>query len=121
MNAKAEFVNGAININPFNTSHFGWIDVNLLEKTFNDSVNYLDIEIYDKMFVQSIKKLGTQLWQFWDNKIIDGLGPNGLTSSCKVLAGRVSKIQTGYVYHYVLAMSFGVTGILLYLIVKTIG
>jgi len=81
---------------------------------------YFD-EIYDKMFVQSIKKLGTQLWQFWDNKIIDGLGPNGLTSSCKVLAGRISKIQTGYVYHYVLAMSFGVTGILLYLIVKTIG
>ena len=26
MNAKAEFVNGSININPFNTSHFAWID-----------------------------------------------------------------------------------------------
>ena len=26
MNAKAEFVNDAININPFNTTHFAWID-----------------------------------------------------------------------------------------------
>ena len=26
MNAKAEFVSDAININPFNTSHFAWID-----------------------------------------------------------------------------------------------
>jgi NADH-quinone oxidoreductase subunit L len=79
---------------------------------------YFD-EIYDKIFVQQIKKLGTVLWQFWDNKVIDGLGPNGLANSCRVLAGRISQIQTGYVYHYVLAMSLGVVGALLYLIIKT--
>lgn len=81
---------------------------------------YFD-EIYDKIFVQQIKKLGTRLWQFWDNKVVDGLGPNGLAATCRVMAGRVSKLQTGYVYHYVLAMSLGVVGALLYLILKTIG
>ena len=81
---------------------------------------YFD-EIYDKIFVQSIKKLGTKLWQFWDNKVIDGFGPNGFAAICRTLAGRVSQIQTGYVYHYVLAMSLGVAGVLLYLIIKIIG
>ena len=79
---------------------------------------YFD-EIYDKIFVQSIKKLGTKLWQFWDNKIIDGFGPNGLSNSCKDIAGKISQIQTGYIFHYVLAMSLGLVGALLYLIVKT--
>jgi NADH-quinone oxidoreductase subunit L len=79
---------------------------------------YFD-EIYDKVFVQQIKRLGTLLWQFWDNKIIDGLGPNGLANSCKALAGKVSKLQTGYIYSYILAMSLGVAGILLYLIIRT--
>ncbi len=80
---------------------------------------YFD-EIYDKIFVQNLKKLGTKLWQFWDNKVIDGLGPNGLANICRILAGRVSRLQTGYVYHYVLAMSLGVVGALFYLILKTI-
>jgi NADH-quinone oxidoreductase subunit L len=81
---------------------------------------YFD-EIYDKIFVQSIKKLGLRLWQFWDNKIIDGLGPNGLAATCRMMAGRVSQLQTGYIYHYALAMSLGVVGALLYLILRTIG
>ena len=81
---------------------------------------YFD-EIYDKIFVQSIKKLGTKLWQFWDNKVIDGFGPNGFVAICRTLAGRVSQIQTGYVYHYVLAISLGVAGILFYLILRTVG
>ena len=80
---------------------------------------YFD-EIYDKIFVQNIKKLGTRLWHFWDNKIIDGFGPNGAAGLCKVAAGRISQIQTGYVYHYVLAMTLGVVGVLLYLIIQTI-
>ena len=81
---------------------------------------YFD-EIYDKIFVQSIKKLGTKLWQFWDNKVIDGFGPNGFVAICRTLAGRVSQIQTGYVYHYVLAISLSVAGILFYLILRTVG
>jgi hypothetical protein len=46
---KFKFLLDSINENRFNTSHYGWIDVNLLEKTFNNSVNYLDIGIYDRI------------------------------------------------------------------------
>jgi hypothetical protein len=46
---KFQFLIDAINENIFNTTHTGWIDINLLEKTFNDSVNYLDVNIYDKI------------------------------------------------------------------------
>ncbi|MFT7087641.1 MAG: NADH-quinone oxidoreductase subunit L [Rickettsiales bacterium] len=80
---------------------------------------YVD-EIYDKIFVQSLKKISTNLWKFWDSKVIDGFGPNGFAVTCKVAAGRISKIQTGYIYHYVLAMSLGVVGALSWLIFKTL-
>lgn len=46
---KFKFLMDAIEQNVFNTTHTGWIDVNLLEKTFNDSVNYLDVNVYDKI------------------------------------------------------------------------
>jgi len=46
---KFKFLLDTIEENPFSTTHFGWIDINLLEKTFNDSVNYLDKDIYDKI------------------------------------------------------------------------
>jgi NADH-quinone oxidoreductase subunit L len=80
---------------------------------------YFD-EIYNYIFVKPLKKLGTFLWQFWDNKIIDGLGPNGFALSCKAFAKRVSQFQSGYIYHYALAMSLGIVGALFYLITKVI-
>jgi hypothetical protein len=46
---KFKFLQDSIQENKFSTTHFAWIDVNLLEKTFNNSVNYLDINIYDKV------------------------------------------------------------------------
>lgn len=46
---KFKFLLDSIQENPFCTTHFAWIDINLLDKTFNDSVNYLDIGIYDKI------------------------------------------------------------------------
>ncbi len=46
---KFKFLQEAIQENRFSTTHTAWIDVNLLEKNFNDSANYLDINIYDKI------------------------------------------------------------------------
>lgn len=78
---------------------------------------YFD-EIYDKIFVQSIKKLGTKLWQFWDVKIVDGI-PNGLAFLTKTSSDQTGKVQTGYIFHYLIAMALGVVGILFYLIRST--
>ena len=46
---KFKFMLDSIEENRFNTTHFGWIDINLLDKTFNNSVNYLDNEIFNKI------------------------------------------------------------------------
>ncbi len=67
---------------------------------------YFD-ELYDFLFVRPAKKFGYYLWKFWDEKIIDGLGPNGAALVTFLSAGRVSRLQTGYVYHYAFAMLVG--------------
>jgi NADH-quinone oxidoreductase subunit L len=81
---------------------------------------YFD-EIYDRIFVKSLKKLSLILWKFWDSKIIDGLGVNGVANLCKINAKGLGKLQTGYIYHYAIAMAVGVVAILFYLIYQIIG
>jgi len=67
---------------------------------------YFD-ELYDFLFVRPAKRFGYYLWKFWDEKIIDGLGPNGAALATYLSAERVSRLQTGYVYHYAFAMLAG--------------
>lgn len=47
--SKFQFMRDAMNLNPFHTSHFGWMDINLLNKLCNNSLNYLQDDIYDKL------------------------------------------------------------------------
>ena len=67
---------------------------------------YFD-ELYDAIFVQPAKKLGLYLWQFWDTRIIDGLGPNGAAWVSLQLGKRTSRLQTGYIYTYAFSMIIG--------------
>ena len=41
-------------------------------------------------------------------RIIDGLGPNGVAKFASGAARRLSKLQTGYLYHYAFVMLLGV-------------
>jgi NADH-quinone oxidoreductase subunit L len=71
---------------------------------------YFD-EIYDFIFVRGARMLGDLFWKGGDQKVIDGLGPDGV-SAVSYLAGRgVGRIQTGYVYHYAFVMLLGVAGL----------
>ncbi len=90
---------------------------NIFKPLYKLSLNkwYFD-EIYNGIFVKPIKCLGLFLWSFIDNKIIDGLGPNGFATLSRVFSSKVSKIQTGYVYHYCLAMVLGLLIFLSYLL-----
>ncbi|MBM5782347.1 MAG: NADH-quinone oxidoreductase subunit L [Pelagibacterales bacterium] len=76
---------------------------------------YFD-EIYESAFVSPTKKLGTFLWKFFDIKVIDDFGPNGIVLLCKKAAQKVSKIQTGYIYNYALWMALGLVVILMFLL-----
>jgi NADH-quinone oxidoreductase subunit L len=79
---------------------------------------YID-EIYDAIFVKPIMKLSRYLWQIVDVLIIDGLGPNGFAFMARHFGVIVNKSQTGYIYHYLLAMLAGVTIIISFLLIKS--
>jgi NADH-quinone oxidoreductase subunit L len=70
---------------------------------------YFD-ELYDRIFVRPAFWLGRLFWKGGDGKIIDGLGPDGVSARVLDVAGRAVKIQSGFVYHYAFAMLIGVAG-----------
>ena len=74
-------------------------------------------EMYNFVFVKPIKIMSKFCWNIIDKKIIDGVGPNGVSSKVFSLSKISSKIHTGYVYHYSFGMFIGLallTLILLY-------
>ncbi|HBM14390.1 MAG TPA: NADH-quinone oxidoreductase subunit L, partial [Rhodospirillaceae bacterium] len=68
---------------------------------------YFD-ELYDFLFVRPCFALGRLFWKRGDGDVIDGLGPDGVAKSTSNLAGRISLLQSGYLYHYAFAMLIGV-------------
>ena len=74
---------------------------------------YVD-EIYDFLIVNPAKWLGRFLWKKGDGKIIDG-GINGLAMGIiPFFTGLVGRAQSGYVFHYALAMIIGLAAIITY-------
>ena len=78
---------------------------------------YFD-ELYDVLFVKPSKKLGLFLWKFFDLKIIDGFGPDGISSIIKKFSVKANKFQSGYIYQYAFVMLLGFSALLTFLIVK---
>ena len=67
---------------------------------------YID-ELYNVTVVKLVKFLGDKFWKVGDEKIIDGFGPNGIAKFAAGASRRMSKIQTGYLYHYAFIMLLG--------------
>jgi NADH-quinone oxidoreductase subunit L len=76
---------------------------------------YFD-ELYDLIFVRPAKRLGRFLWKTGDGKIIDGLGPDGISARVLDITRGAVKMQTGYLYHYAFAMLIGVAGLITWFI-----
>ena len=72
---------------------------------------YFD-ELYDWLFVRPAMYLGRGLWKSGDGAVIDGVGPDGIAAATRDLAGRIGRLQTGYLYHYAFAMLIGVVGLI---------
>ncbi|RMF01670.1 MAG: NADH-quinone oxidoreductase subunit L, partial [Alphaproteobacteria bacterium] len=68
---------------------------------------YFD-ELYDFLFVRPAFALGRLFWKQGDGRIIDGLGPDGVSAAVARAAVRARALQSGYVYHYAFAMMIGV-------------
>lgn len=71
---------------------------------------YFD-ELYDFIFVRPARCLGRLFWKVGDGKIIDGLGPDGISARVLDVTGRIVKLQSGYLYHYAFAMLIGVAAL----------
>jgi NADH-quinone oxidoreductase subunit L len=86
---------------------------------YNFLVNkwYFD-ELYNVVFIRSSKKLGLFLWKFCDGTIIDGFGPDGISSFIKKCSIKANKFQSGLIYQYAFIMLLGFTALLTFLIVK---
>ena len=69
-------------------------------------------ELYDATLVRSAKALGDLFWKGGDQKIIDGLGPNGIAAASLAGGRGLGRLQSGYLYHYAFVMLIGVAGLL---------
>jgi NADH-quinone oxidoreductase subunit L len=68
---------------------------------------YID-ELYDILFVRMAFRIGRLWWKHGDGTIIDGLGPDGVSARILDATRGAARLQSGYIYHYALAMLLGV-------------
>ena len=78
---------------------------------------YFD-ELYNVLFIIPSKKMGLFLWKFFDIKIIDGFGPDGISALIKKCSIKANKFQSGFIYQYAFVMLLGFSALLTFLIVK---
>jgi NADH-quinone oxidoreductase subunit L len=71
-------------------------------------------ELYDFVFVRGARFLGDLFWKGGDQKLIDGLGPDGVSALSVQVGKGAGRLQSGYVYHYAFVMLLGVAGLLTY-------
>ena len=72
---------------------------------------YFD-EIYDLIFVRPAMWIGRFFWKKGDGYVIDGFGPDGVSSIVGDVTKGVVKLQTGYLYHYAFAMMIGIAALI---------
>jgi len=78
---------------------------------------YFD-ELYEVIFIRPSKKIGLFLWKFCDVKLIDGFGPDGISSFIKKCSIKANKFQSGFIYQYAFIMLLGFSALLTFLIIK---
>ena len=83
---------------------------NLLENKY-----YLDW-FNENVLARGARLLGTGLWKTGDQAIIDGGIVNGSWKLVGMIAGAVRKVQSGFLYHYALAMILGVFVLMTYFV-----
>ncbi len=81
---------------------------------------YFD-EIYDFIFVKAARAIGDLFWKVGDQKLIDGLGPDGMAATSNFFSRQVRRLQTGFVYHYSFLMLIAAVAFGAYAIVASVG
>ena len=76
------------------------------------------LSIVPSLIVKPSKNLGLFLWKFFDIKLIDRFGPDGISLLIKKCSLKANKFQSGYIYQYAFVMLLGFSALLTFLIVK---
>ena len=82
----------------------------LLNKFYFDNFN-------ERVLVPASLALGRRLWRTGDEALIDGAMVNGSARLVGWMSGVVSRVQTGYLYHYAFAMIIGLAAMLGWLLI----
>ena len=78
---------------------------------------YID-ELYEKVFINPAKRIGSFFWKKGDIGIIDRFGPDGISKLVKIISNKTARLQTGFIYDYAFVMLLGLSILLTYLILK---
>jgi len=70
----------------------------------------------ENVLARGARALGTGLWKGGDQAVIDGVLVNGAWKLVAWVAGVTRRVQTGYLYHYALAMILGVFVLMTYFV-----
>ena len=76
---------------------------------------YFD-ELYNQIIIKPTKFIGSFFWEKGDIKIIDRLGPDGISKIIKIISNKSSKFQSGYIYDYAFIMLIGLSLLLTFFI-----
>jgi NADH-quinone oxidoreductase subunit L len=95
----------------FVTRIFNWFYQLLLNKYGFDAFN-------DLLFVRGSKALGRLFYSVGDQKLIDGFIVNGTAHTVRWFAAKGRLFQSGYLYHYITVMVFGIVAFLCWLLLK---
>jgi NADH-quinone oxidoreductase subunit L len=83
--------------------------------TLLENKYYLDW-INENILARGARALGTGLWKTGDQMLIDGVLVNGSWKVVAWVSGVARRVQTGYLYHYALAMILGVFVLMTYFV-----
>ncbi len=84
--------------------------------TLLENKYYLDW-FNENILARGARALGTGLWKGGDQALIDGALVNGSWKLVGWISGVVRKMQSGYLYHYALAMIMGILVLMTYFVV----
>ncbi len=70
----------------------------------------------ENILARGARALGTGLWKGGDQTLIDGTLVNGSWKVVSAVSGAVRWVQTGYLYHYALAMILGIFVLMTYFV-----
>ena len=70
------------------------------------------------VFAGGSRAIGKLLWVVGDRTLIDGIAVNGSAKSVGILANTVRVVQSGYLYHYAIAIILGLLGLLYWFVIR---